>query len=74
MEDWLKMSGVCNAELKRSIEELIMECSCKVAREPFPQPIVSTNIPETQNQTADSLDIVYLEGVPFMHADHKYTG
>jgi len=74
MEDWLKQSGVWNAELKESIDALLFECDCKVAREPSPHPIVSTNLPEPHKQTSVALDIVFLEGIPVMHAVDKCTG
>lgn len=71
MEDWLKCAGGWESELKRSIEELLLECPCKVAKDPLPHSIVSQSIPEQRKHTAASLDIVFLEGVPVMHAVGK---
>ena len=68
MEDWFKSSDVWHPDLKKSIEELLLECACKVAKEPLPHPVVSTNGPVTRKQTAVSLDVLFLEGVPVMHA------
>ncbi len=74
MEYWLKSAGVWTAEFKRSIDELLLECPCKIAKEPVPHPIVSINLPEKHKQTSVSLDIVFTEGVPVMHAVEKCIG
>lgn len=74
MQDWLKSAGVWHADLKRCINELLLECSCKVSIEPKPHPIVSTNLPERHKQTSVSLDILFLEGTPVMHIIDKCTG
>jgi len=74
MEDWLKLSGVWHPELKKSIDELLLGCSCKIAKEPKPHAKVSTNTPESLKQTSVSLDIIFLDGVPVMHAVDKCIG
>ena len=74
MQDWLKTAGYWNTEYKKSIEQLLLECPCKISREPSPHPIVSTNIPERRKQTAVSLDVVFFEGIPVMHAVDKCIG
>ena len=74
MEDWLKTAGLWYPDLKKSISELLLECPCKVAIEPTPHPVVSRNIRETNKQSAGSVDIVFLEGVPVKHAVDKCIG
>ena len=73
-EDWLKTAGLWYPELKKSISELLLECPCKVAKESKPHPVVSTDIPELNKQLAVSVDILFLEGVPVMHAVDKCIG
>ena len=74
MEERLKSAGLWTTELKRSINELLLEFSCKVGREPASHPQINTNVPEQYKQTSVSLDILFVEGVPIMHALDKCIG
>lgn len=69
-----ELSAVCAVEVKSSIDELFLECKCKVAKKPAPDPIVDTNIPEEHKKNAVLVDVVFPEGVPVRHAVDKCTG
>lgn len=74
MTEWLKAGGRWHPEFKKSMEKLLLECLCKVSKEPLPHAKVSINTPKPNKQSAVSLDILYLEVVPVMHAVVKCIG
>lgn len=74
MENWIKSAKLWHPALKKSIEKMLLECTCKVAHEPTPHPIVSQNPPARYKQTYVSIDVVFIEGVPIMHVVDKCIG
>jgi Reverse transcriptase (RNA-dependent DNA polymerase) len=54
-----------------ALKAILKDCACNLARKPKPYPRVSLS--STHKGEELCIDIIYLEGVPHLHAEDKYT-
>jgi hypothetical protein len=54
-----------------ALKVILEDCACNLARKPKPYPRVSLS--STNKGEELCIDIIFLEGLPHLHAEDKYT-
>jgi hypothetical protein len=72
MKACLVKAGLWSNEThEEALKSLLQECECSLAANPRPRPRVSLHNSEKGEELC--VDIIYLDAVPYLHAEDKYS-